>query len=89
MKILLTPTAKEEMQKIAESGLYYKLDLDRDGCCSYYFKFAPAKKLESDVICQAEGFIVPVSAKVAMAARSLKIDYKRRGLSKNFTITAN
>ena len=89
MKIALTTAAKEQLQKIAESGQYYKLDLGRDGCCSYYFKYAPGRPLDTDVICEAEGFVIPVSSKVAMASSSLRIDYKRRGLSKTFTITAN
>lgn len=89
MNIKITQTAKEQIMKVVTApDQFMKVDLVKSGCCSMAFTLYKDIKRGDDTMVEVDGLNILVTPRAKMALAAGTIDYKRRGLSKAFTVTA-
>lgn len=86
--ITLTENAREKIRELEMQGLYPRLILTKSGCCSYTFDIYPDKLRGSDELTDVEDVHFIVTPQVREFAPTLRVDYGRRGILKNFIVKA-
>lgn len=87
MKVQLTPKAEQKLLEALKEGKYYRVILQKSGCCGYGFVFSQGRKLSDDIVVTTEhGVGVPVTLQASHMLKNVIIDYKRRGLRMGFLV---
>ena len=86
--ITLTENARSKIRELEQTGLYPRLILTKSGCCSYTFDIYPDKLRGSDELTDVDDVHIIITQPVREFAPSLKIDYGRKGILRNFIVKA-
>lgn len=90
MNMKITDSAREQIRKAWEKGHYIKISVERSGCCSLAYQFYEDVQRKDDILVEVDGekLLMTSQAKEMLEMQETKMDYKRKGVRKDFWITA-
>ncbi|MDO5017902.1 MAG: iron-sulfur cluster biosynthesis family protein [Lagierella massiliensis] len=88
MKVTVTDTAVEKLNKMLESTgkEYLRFDVGASTCCYFVFTVSPSDKTDRDFVIESSGFKFLVHDEIKDAYKNATVDYITEGFSQGLKV---